>query len=212
MITTTLAVVALPGALNPSPAMGWRTDYAQAMAVASAEKKPMAVLIGHGADRINRLVSEGTISSESARLLRESYVSVYLDTETAAGKELAGRFALTEGLVISSPGGSVQALRHSGTVSGTELTRNLSQYAQSGQPTTTVSTSTSPAVISGAVVQTGYSAPIILGGCANGTCGAVYPAGNYVYPSGGVTYPPTYSAYPFGGGCPNGRCSALNAL
>src|SRR5262249_26176454 len=112
MIATTLAVVALAGALNASPSTGWRTDYAQAVTAASAEKKPMVVLIGQGADRINRLVKDGTISSEAARLLRESYVSVYLDTETAGGKELANRFAISEGLVISGPGGSTQALRH----------------------------------------------------------------------------------------------------
>src|SRR5262245_12684887 len=132
MITTTLAVVALAGALNASPMTGWRTDYAQAMSVASTEGKPMAVFIGKGTDRISRMVSEGTISSDASRLLRESYISVYLDTDTAAGKDLAGRFAISEGLVISGPGGGTQALRHTGPVNGTELTQDLGQFAKAG--------------------------------------------------------------------------------
>src|SRR5262245_22826901 len=138
MITTTLAVVALAGALNASPNVGWRTDYAQAMAVAASEGKPLAVFIGRGTDRISRMVNEGVISSEASRLLRDSYVSVYLDTDTPAGKDLAGRFAISEGLVISGPGGSSQALRHTGPGGGSELTQNLSQFAKAGTPTTTV--------------------------------------------------------------------------
>src|SRR5438874_7406511 len=53
MITTTLAVLALAGGIssgNIPSGPSWQTDYAQAMTRASAERKPMAVFIGHGAD------------------------------------------------------------------------------------------------------------------------------------------------------------------
>jgi hypothetical protein len=167
MITTTLAVVALAGALNASPTTGWRTDYAQALAVAAAENKPMAVLIGRGADRISRMASEGTLSGEAARLLRESYVSVYLDTDTPTGKELASKFALSEGLVISGPGGGTQALRHTGPVNGTELTQDLGQFAKAGTPTTTISRNATPAVITGPVTTTGSASPVFVGGISS---------------------------------------------
>jgi hypothetical protein len=184
MVTTTLSVLALAAALNasPSPATGMHTDYAQALTIASAERKPMAVLIGHGGDKVKQMLADGTIPTESARLLRESYVFVYLDTETGAGKELAGRFQIPEGLVISSPGGSVQALRHNGAIAGTDLTRQLGQFASAGQPVATVSSG-----IGAAPVATGYT--IVTGGCPNGNC------------------PLTTYSYPFGGSsCPNGRC------
>jgi hypothetical protein len=179
MITTTLAVVALAGALNASPTTGWRTDYAQAMAVAAAENKPMAVLIGQGTDRISRLVNEGAISGEAARLLRESYVSVYVDTETASGKELASKFAISEGLVISGPGGGTQALRHTGPVNGAELTQDLGQFAKAGTPTTTITRSATPAVITGPVTTTGSTAPVIVGGL---TSPLTPTSGQYILP------------------------------
>jgi hypothetical protein len=180
MITTTLAVVALAGALNASPTTGWRTDYAQAMAVAASEGKPMVVFIGKGTDRISRMVSEGTISGEAARLLRESYVSVYLNTDTPTGKDLAGKFAINEGLVISGPGGGTQALRHTGPVSGTELTQDLGRFAKAGTPTTTISRSATPAVITGSVYTVGSAAPVIVGGS---TSPLTPTSGQYILPS-----------------------------
>ncbi|MBY0461364.1 MAG: hypothetical protein K2V38_28945, partial [Gemmataceae bacterium] len=70
-----------------------------------------------------------------------------------------------------------------------------------GTPATTVTVGAAPVVVgtpvptSGPVVYpAGYSAPIyrgVVGGCANGSCGTVIPAG--------------YS-FPTVGGCANGRC------
>ena len=69
---------------------------------------------------------------------------------------------------------------------GEELTRQLTQYAAAGQPTTTVTAggATLPA-------RAGYPV-IVTGGCPGGNCGAQ----QYVIPAG----------YPFGSSCPNGRC------
>jgi hypothetical protein len=144
----------------------------------------MAVFIGHGADAHTKMLAEGKISLDAAKLLHDSYVCMYLDADTANGKELAGRFEISEGLVISGPGGSLQAYRHNGTVIGTDLTKELTQYASAGQPTATVNA----------------GAPVVryVSGCVNGSCGTSYvvPAsGQYQY-----VLPGGYST------CPNGRC------
>ena len=192
MFTTTLAVLALAGgigsgALPSTPS--WQTDYAQAMTRASAERKPMAVFIGHGADHVTKMLADGKIADDAAKLLRDSYVFTYLDADTAAGKDLAARLEISEGLVISGPGGSLQAYRHNGAVAGAELTKQLTQYASAGQPTTTVT--------AGAAVVRYATNPVIVGGCANGTCGTTYTV---VPASGGYTYPV------YGSSCPTGTC------
>jgi hypothetical protein len=198
MITTTLAVLALAGGLSTGniPSPSWHKDYAQAMAVASSELKPMAVFINHGASMPGKMVADGTIPVEAAKLLRESYVCVYLDTSTAAGKDMAGRFDLTEGLVISGPGGTVQALRHNGSVSGIDLTGKLTQYASAGQPRTTVSSggSASSVIVSSGVTytQAGYSYQPVYQAAPTYQAAPVYSqgySGYYTTPFGGNSYP-----------------------
>src|SRR5688572_16202772 len=109
MFTTTLAALALAGGIGsgviPSTP-NWHTDYAQALTRSSAEGKPMAVFIGNGADRVAKMLLDGTISAQTARVLNASYVCVYLDANTESGKDLAGRFEIKEGLIISSKGGN----------------------------------------------------------------------------------------------------------
>ncbi len=203
MVTTTLAVLALAGALGTgaSPSPSWQTDYSQAISLASAEGKPVAVFIGHGGDKVGRMFADGTIPADAAKLLRESYVSVYINTDTNAGKELSGRFDLPEGLVISSPGGSVQALRHTGSISGPDLTQRLTQYASAGQPTkTTISgVSSSSVIVGGTPAIANYGTPVMIsGGCPNGNCPYATPTSGYIYPAGSIPFST--------GGCPNGRC------
>ncbi len=204
MVTTTLAVVALAGALGTgaSPSPSWQTDYAHAMADAAAKQKPIAVFIGEGAGRPTKMLADGTIPEAAAKVLRDSYVCLYVDTATGSGKDLAGKFEISEGLIISSPGGNVQALRHTGSVASVDLNRHLSQFATAGQPVTTVVTGLQPA------------ARVIVSGCANGQCNLSYsyPAATYSAPAAGqvvggtVVYPAGYTVNPFGSSCPNGRC------
>ena len=186
MIATAFAVLALASGvdlgLSPSNPK-WQTDYAQAMINASAEKKPMAVFIGHGNDMVKRMTAEGVISADAAKLLAASYVCIYLDTDTASGKDWAGRFEITQGLVISNPGGTLQAYRYTGNMPATTLTRELTHYASAGQPSTTVSAG---------VLPTRPCFVYTTGGCANGSCQTIIPAS-------GVTYP-------YGSSCPSGRC------
>lgn len=202
IVTTTLTVVVLAGALGAKPTPSWQTDYAQAMATASAVQKPIAVFIGQGEGRPGKMITDGTIPENAARLLRESYVCLYLNTDTEAGKDLASQLQINEGLVISSPGGNLQALRHTGSISGTELNQRLEQFATAGQPTTTVNSGLRPVV----------SGQVIVGNCAGGNCYVTYPNGTYVtQPAsgqiiGGTVYPAGYTISPFGSSCPNGRC------
>lgn len=194
MFTTTLAVIALAGG-NSSGVIpstpNWHTDYAQALSRSSAEGKPMAVFIGNGADKFAKMFADGTITADAARVLGDSYVCVYLDADTAAGKDLAGRFELTEGLVISSRGGSHQAYRHAGALRAAELAESLNKYAAGPtQPATTV---TSGVVVwqQSGVVTGGYNA-------RTAAAPATYyapAAPQYVYPSSGYSYP-QFNAFP----------------
>ena len=187
MIHTTLALLALSAGLEQSvpSALKWQPDYAQAMTRASADKKPIAVFIGRGSNAVKRMTADGTISTDAAKVLATSYVCVYLDTDTTSGKDLASRFEMKEGLVISSPGGSAQAYRYAGAVPKATLTKELTAYATVGQPVTTIYAGEPPAKPV-SVAPAGYVT--IPGSCANGSCG------QYVYP--GTVY----------GGCANGRC------
>jgi hypothetical protein len=192
MSPTILAVLALAGSLAPAakPEFQAQTDYARAMKLAQEQKKPMAVLIGKG-DPFAKLMADAKLTADAKKLLAEKYVCVTVDVTTDAGKTLAGQFDLTDGLVISSAGGSHQALRQSGTVSATDLAKHTAAYATaSGVPATTVT--------AGAPV---YSYPSF-SSCPGGTCPTtVYPAGGY---SGGYVLPSTtiYGS----SSCPNGRC------
>ena len=131
MLTATLAVVAMAGALStgatPSPSL--QTNYTEALSQASAGHKPMAVFLGHDADKVQRLISDGTISAEAAKILREKYVCVCLDAEKGAGKDLADRVKMTEGLILEDSKGGIAAMRDRGTIAGEDLTRQLGQYA-----------------------------------------------------------------------------------
>lgn len=189
MFTTTLAAIALAGGISsgviPSTP-NWHTDYAQAMSRSSAEGKPMAVFIGNGADRVAKMMLDGTISTETVRVLNTSYVCVYLDAKTENGKDLAGRFEIQEGLIISSKGGSLQAYRHSGAIGAKELADSLTKYADSVAPAATASNI--PYSITGSAVSGAYPQNY------------ARPATQYVYPSSGYTYPsytyPQFGTYP----------------
>jgi len=203
MTTTLLAALALAGSLAPGakPEFQVQTDYSQAMKVAAAEKKPMAVLIGKG-DVFAKMMADSKLSDEAKKLLTEKYVCVTVNVETEKGKSLAGEFQMNDGgLVISSAGGTYQALRQSGTVTPTELAKHVSTYASvAATPSTTVTAGapvTTTSYYPTTYPTTIYGGQVITGGCSGGSCGgSVIPAGGYIYPS-----TPFY-----GSSCPNGRC------
>lgn len=170
MVTTTFAAVVLGATLSPAALTpDWRTDYRQAIVAAVAEQKPVAVFIGHGTAR--------PLPPEAATLLAKSYVCVTVDVDTPAGKTLADKFGLAEGLVISNKGGDLQALRHAGPVPAADLTGYLAKFSDASRVVTTtekVGAEAAPA----AVVPASYAAPVYrsgpvfrtIGGCPNGRC------------------------------------------
>lgn len=213
MTTTILAAIALSGLLAPvaKPELQPQTDYASALKLAASEGKPMAVLIGTG-NPFAKVMGESAITDEAATLLRDKFVCVAVDTSTAKGAELANQFQLTDGLVISSTGGTYQALRQPGTVSAGDLAKHLSTYANATEKPNTTVTVGAPAVstvIPASATGVPYviypattyrstcsggscsSAPVYRSSCSGGSCPTVIQ-GSYVLPTAG--------------GCANGRC------
>lgn len=153
MTTTILAAFALTGALTPTatPEFTVQPDYARALKVAAAEQKPVAVLIGAG-DTFAKLMRDANLTAETKKALGEKFVCVSVDVTTPAGKELAGQFQMTDGLVISTAGGAFQSVRHTGAVSATDLAKHTGTLVS-------------------APAGTSAAAPAVV--CANGTCSLV---------------------------------------
>lgn len=202
MFSTTLAAVVVGGLLVPGAnnLPGWQADYGKAMIAAVDQQKPLAVFIGSGNGGIGGVVTDG-LPAQANQLLSTGYVCVYVNTDTPEGKTLAGQFGLTQGVVISNRGGSVQALRHTGAVTGTDLTGYLTRFSSPALAVTTteqtgVVTSTSgytPGATYPAATYPATTYPAFSGGCPGGNCGA-------------VRYYSPYPAFGFGGGCVNGQC------
>lgn len=141
MLSTSLATAVLTGMLaagSVATQPAWHTDYGKALAQAADFKKPVAVFIAQGGDGYAKLVKDGKIPTDAAKLLRQNYVCLYVDAASPAGKALTSSFQMGEGLVISSKAGTHQALRHEGQVSSTELTGYLTKYSEVAQPAQTV--------------------------------------------------------------------------
>lgn len=160
MISTTFAAVALSAALSTGAVAvpNWQTDYSKALQTAATEQKPIAVFIGKG-DKGFAKVAGGDLPADASELLARNYVCVYVNTETDAGKSLAGKFQISKGLVISGKGGNVQALSYAGSITPMELTGYLTKYSNTKAVSTTET-------------HGGAEAPVA-GGCANGQCGSV---------------------------------------
>ena len=141
MLTTSLtsilwAAMAAAGLAPSTTGMPWQTDYGIAARMAAESKKPMAVFIGHGKTGHTALVTDGLGESE-AKALSTSYVCLYVDADTETGKKLATTFELTEGVVISDRTGGLQAVRHEGPVSKSELNDYLTRYSEPARVVTT---------------------------------------------------------------------------
>jgi hypothetical protein len=129
LVTALAAAVLAPGsAVTPA----WQPDYATARTRAGELQRPVAVFIARGGEGATKLVADGGLSAEVAGLLRRGYVPVFADTSTPAGRELAKAFGIDEGLVISDRSGGVQALRHQGTLTRSDLAGYLTRFTGPG--------------------------------------------------------------------------------
>lgn len=170
LVAAMITSLAASGSVAGLPA--WQTDYRTALTQSAEQHKPIAVFIARGGSE------KFVIDSETAKLLKQSYVCVSLDTTTETGKTMASKFGLTEGLVISDKTGSLQALRHEGAVNTTTLSTYVQQYASTPVVTTTVTNSSAPVTAPAVNPYHGYI--FRTGGCPNGNCGAIRscPNGN----------------------------------
>jgi hypothetical protein len=132
MIGSTILVALTTLLASPgSESLVWQKDYATALQKGKETGKPLAVFLGKGANGWQSMAKEGKIDSKSAEVLAQKYVCLYVDLADETGKHVADSFELhsTPGLVISSPGGALQAFRHEGELPLTDLQQKLERFA-----------------------------------------------------------------------------------
>src|SRR5690554_2874833 len=117
---TSVSVLALTGFLfipTPVEPQRWHNDYQEARAVARQQHKPLAVVVGAGAQGYEKLTGNGKLAPAVTKLLEDEYVCVYVDTSSPTGKKLADALEISRGagIVLSDRDGKVQAFHHNGT-------------------------------------------------------------------------------------------------
>jgi hypothetical protein len=87
------------------------------------------VFVGSGKADSGKGVRD-SLDPKVSQWLREKYVCVFVDSDTAAGKKLAADFAVNgKGLIISDRSGNSQQFHHSGDLSRDNLVKALERYA-----------------------------------------------------------------------------------
>jgi hypothetical protein len=160
MAAAALAAGISPSMLSPEPT--WLNDYTLAQLRVAAVKKPMAVFVGSGKDGWGKVVRDGALDPVLKRTLASSFVCVYVDTDTASGRSLAGAFEVaSKGLIISDRAGTSQAYSLSGDLTRDELSRTLAKYAEPDREVRTTDTVVreAPAVVQ-PVARTVVSYPV----------------------------------------------------
>lgn len=115
----------------PAENVSWLTDYSAAIAKGSSEGKPVAVFIGTGKAGWNKVSQEGQLSDDALQILKQSYVCVYIDAKTEAGKDLADAFQVPDGvgIILSDRTGKLQAFRHEAELADSRIARYLERFA-----------------------------------------------------------------------------------
>lgn len=139
MLSTSLAVVAMSGLLasgTPSSPNFWQTDYRTALTQAMEQQKPIVVVFHKGGAA--ELFRENAVPTEALKAIKQSYISLSVDSRTAEGQQLVELFRIEEGLVISDKTGQFQALRYEGNPVAPEAIASITRYASiSTKPVTT---------------------------------------------------------------------------
>jgi hypothetical protein len=119
----------------PLPEVAWSADYDTARQAGKAEKKPLAVFLGSGENGYDKVCRDGALSKEAQEALQNSYVCLYVDMSTEAGRGLAKAFEITKpaGLVISNRAGTKQVYHHDGALAAADLKRTLTRSANPTQ-------------------------------------------------------------------------------
>jgi hypothetical protein len=143
-ILTVVLTSALLAGQNGTPT--WQNDYSQARQQGVAQKKPLLVVFGSGANGWAKVVRE-TPNADLTKLMAEKYICVYIDTATPDGKQLAQEFGVAGnvGFVISDRACTSQAFWHQGDMANLSVAAYLAKYADpnvSVRGTETISTGT----------------------------------------------------------------------
>jgi hypothetical protein len=109
----------------------WIQDYSQARKLSQTQEKPIAVFIGSGQSGWSNISRDGRLDQDTAKLLAQYYVCLYLDTATFEGQRLAGALEMPQsrGMVISNSKGSLQAFRHEGDLGNEDLRNYLQRFS-----------------------------------------------------------------------------------
>ena len=86
-------------------------------------------MIGSGKTDWANLAKPAEQDDTINQTLRDSYVCVFVDTDTTEGQKLAQSFDMSgPGVVISTRSGEIQAYRKAGQVPAGELAKELTNY------------------------------------------------------------------------------------
>jgi hypothetical protein len=167
MAFAALTVGLTSGKVSPNPT--WLNDYKVAQLRVTEAGKPMVVVVGSGAEGWASVVRDGTPGQVVTKLLTDKFVCVYADTNTSAGRALAGALDISgQGLVISDKSGNYQAYSRTGDLTKSELIKALETYADAKEVTRTETVGTELAF--GCKGGRGFG-----GGYATSSCGAAAP-------------------------------------
>ena len=168
MIGSTILVALTTLLTSPgTESLVWQKDYSAALQKGKETGKPLAVFLGKGANGWQSVSKEGNIDAKATEVLADKYVCLYVDVSDESGKKVAEAFNLHDstGLVISSPGGALQAYRHEGGLQSTELTQKLAHYSDPKQVVTTTE--------GGAIERTSLYPPTYYQPGSNGQMGTI---------------------------------------
>ena len=114
-----------------APTASWESSYSQGQQQAAAQKKPLVVVFGPGANGWSKIVRAESPAPEVGKLLAEKYVCVFIDTNSPVGKKLAQDFDISGGvgMVISDRTGDTQAFWHQGDMTNDNVVHYLAKYA-----------------------------------------------------------------------------------
>ena len=154
-MNTSILAIALAGVLLPgmNVAPTWHTNYGLAQQQSAAQKKPLVVVFGSGANGWSKVIRAEAPAPEVAKLLFDNYVCVYVDTANSKGKKIAQDFEISGsvGVVIGDRKGLTQAFWHQGDLTNDSMRSYLTKYAdphvavQGTETVNTVRTSFYPA-------------------------------------------------------------------
>ncbi len=127
MFTMTMVVAGLSWTAT---APVWRVDYAEAHAESLSSDKPLFIVFCPGSQGPDRATASLSVSESAERLLRADYVRLVVDTDSAAGKQLASQFEAVDPLhvVVLDRSGKWQVYYKSGPMADGELISTLTQF------------------------------------------------------------------------------------